>query len=179
MTAPEYLQLKAFARIDGVKLALLWTVSFACYVWGLNSPSLTLVALVLALLTPFVCTMMVRRFRDDNLEGVISMGRGWGYVVFLFLYASLLFAVAQFIYFAYLDKGHFVSALSQMLAAPENAAALSKTGLGNMVSEGISQLTNMRPIDLALNILTTNLMIGCVMGLPIGALSKRNRVTKV
>ena len=179
MTAPEYIQLKAFARIDGAKLACLWVVSFACYVGGLSRPSLTLVSLVLAVLTPFVSARMLRHFRDDALEGAISLGRGWGYVVFLFLYASLLFAAAQFVYFAYLDKGFFAGALSQLLTSPENAAALSQAGLASMMTEALGALATMRPIDLVLNILTTNLLIGCIVGLPVALAMKRDRVQKI
>ena len=40
MTAPEYIQLKAYARQDGFFLALLWTASFACYILGITNQML-------------------------------------------------------------------------------------------------------------------------------------------
>ena len=36
MTAPEYIQLKAFARQDGAFLALLWVAAFFLYIIGIH-----------------------------------------------------------------------------------------------------------------------------------------------
>ena len=36
MTAEEYIQLKAFARIDGALLSVMWIASFALYVIGMT-----------------------------------------------------------------------------------------------------------------------------------------------
>jgi hypothetical protein len=46
-------------------------------------------------------------------------------------------------------------------------------GAQQMVQESLEQLGQMRPIDYALNILTMNIMIGAVLGLPIAALIKK------
>lgn len=178
MTPTEYIQLKAFARLDGVKLFLLWLTSFVCYIIGLRSPGLGLVALILALVTPFLCFRLLRHFRDHVRDGVISFMRGWAYVVFLFFYAGLLFAVAQFVYFKWIDHGYFASALSEMLAMPENAETIRQLGLGS-ASEMTEILTQASPIETALNILTTNLLIGCAIALPIAAVSKRDSLQKV
>ena len=175
MTAPEYFQLRAFARIDGLKLFLLWVASFGCYVAGLRSPILGVVAMTLAIATPFFSARLLRAFRDYGLDGIISLRRGWAYVVLQFFYASLLFAIAQFAYFTYLDKGYFAQALTQLFESPESAEAIKQMGMGAQISDSLQMLRTMRPIDLALNIMTSNLMIGCLIGLPIAAVCKRNR----
>ena len=158
-------------------LFVLWIISFALYVAGLTTPFLSLLAMMVALITPFMATRMVRRYRDDGLSGAISFRRAWAYVVFTFFYASLLFAIAQFVYFAYMDKGFFLSQISQMFNEPQTAQALQQMGWGPAMSQALTDLSQMRPIDLALNIMTTNLLIGVVLGLPVAAVSKRNRIT--
>ena len=179
LTAPEYIQLRAFARYDGMILFVLWIISFGLYVAGLTTPFLSLLAMVVALITPFMSVRMVRRYRDDGLSGTISFRRAWAYVVFMFFYASLLFAIAQFVYFAYLDKGFFLSQISQMFNEPQTAQALQQMGWGPAMSQALTDLGQMRPIDLALNIMTTNLLIGVILGLPVAVVSKRNRIEKV
>ena len=177
MTSSEYIQLKAFARVDGAKLFLLWLASFACYVAGLRSPGLAVLSLVLALATPFLCFRQLRHFRDGVLEGIISFMRGWAYVVFLFFYAGLLFAMSQFVYFNWMDHGYFAHAMEELLAAPENAGVLRQ--MGTTPAEVSDALTKMRPIETALNILSSNLLIGCLIALPLAAVSKRDRLQKV
>ena len=63
MTAPEYIQLKAYARQDGFFLALLWTASFACYILGITNELLGMLALGLAIMTPFFVASRLRKFR--------------------------------------------------------------------------------------------------------------------
>ena len=172
MTAIEYIQMRAFARYDGLKLFALWIASFAFYVTGFKEPGLGMVGMVLALVTPFFAARLLRHFRDDGLEGVISFRRGWAYIVFLFFYASLLFAIAQFAYFTWMDKGFFVSSITKMLTEPSTMEAMKQMGMGGQISELTTMISTMRPIDLVLNILTSNLMIGCIVGLPIAALCK-------
>ena len=48
MTAPEYIQLKAYARQDGFFLALLWIASFVFYIMGLTNQMLGMAAIMLA-----------------------------------------------------------------------------------------------------------------------------------
>ena len=173
MTAPEYIQLKAFARIDGARLSLLWMASFALYIVGLTSPGYGMAAMILAIVTPFFAGSCLRRFRDNGLEGTISLLRGWAYIVYVFFYGGLLFALAQWAYLTYLDQGYLMSTIAEMLAAPETTTTLRQMGMEENVAESLQMLGQMRPIDLSLNMLTTNILIGIVLGLPIAALMRK------
>ena len=172
LEATEYIQLKAFARMDGALLAVLWTASFACYVLGLSQPGLGMVAMVLAIITPFFVARRLKKFRDEGREGVISFRRAWAYTLLSFFYASLLFAIVQFVYFSYLDHGYFFGTLSKSMMAPENVQALGKDMM-NMVVESLQAASKMRPIDLSLNIMMSNLFIGLIASIPIAAVMKR------
>ena len=173
MTPAEYIQLKAFSRQEGALLTLLWTASFVCYVVGLTQPSLGVVALLLALATPFFVSRRLGKFRDDCLEGILSFRRGWAFVIFTFFYASLLFAIVQLAYFTYMDHGQFVSQLTQLFATPENELMMKSMGMADSLNETLRMITEMRPVDLVLNIMFSNLFIGLVAGLPIAAITKR------
>lgn len=173
MTPSEYIQLKAFARQDGVLMAVLWTVSFAFYVMGLTRPTLGMLAILLALMTPFFMWQRLKKYRDGCLDGVLSLRRGWAFVIFTFFYGSLLFAAIQFVYFSYMDNGRFFKGLTQMFSDPANAESLKSLGIGSSLGETLHEMAAMRPIDLVLNILSSNLLMGLVAGLPIAAMAKR------
>ena len=173
MTAAEYQQLKAYSRIDGLWLAVLWTVSFACYVLSFRYPGASVLAFLAVVGTPFFAARRLRLFRDNVLDGTISFLRGWGHVMLSFFYASLLFAVVQFAYFMWIDGGTFLSTLTDMFSAPEVRKTLEANGMIQTIEESLTVLRQMRPIDLSLNIMTTNMLIGVVLGLPIAAVMQR------
>lgn len=172
MDVTEYIQLKAFTRMDGALLALLWTASFACYVWGLSQPELGMVAIILAVITPFFVARRLKKFRDGGLDGIISFRRGWAYAMLTFFYASLLFAAVHFVYFSYLDHGYFFAMLTKMMSSPENAQALGKDLLGTVI-DSLQMAGKMRPIDLALNIMMSNMFVGFILSFPVAAIMKR------
>ncbi len=173
MTAPEYIQLKAFARIDGAMLSLLWIASFALYLVGITSPTYGFASILVAISTPFFVGMRLRHFRDDGLEGTISFMRGWAYTILVFFYGGLLFALAQWAYLTYMDHGYLLTSITDALNAPETMEALNQMNMAETLDESIAMLKQMRPIDLSLNMLTTNIMIGAVLGLPIAAILQR------
>jgi len=154
-------------------MAALWTSSFAFYVLGLTRPTLGLLAIVLALLTPYIMWRRLGKYRDGCLDGVLSLSRGWVFVIFTFFYGSLLFAAIQFVYFSYMDNGEFFKGLSQMFSDPANAESLKSLGIGSSFSDTLHEMATMRPIDLVLNILTSNILMGLLTGLPIAAMAKR------
>ena len=135
MTAPEYIQLKAYARQDGFYLALLWTTSFVCYILGITNQLLEMLALGLAVFTPFFVASRLRKFRDEGREGLISFRRSYAYTVFVFFYGAVLLAVVQFIYFAYLDHGYLLNSFSKMMSSDEGKQLISHYGMTQMMEE--------------------------------------------
>ncbi len=175
MTSAERVQLDAFARVDGAMLALLWISSFACYIAGLTNNVLGLAAIILAVASPFFVARRLRSFRDYALEGVISFGRGWAYVILVFFYGGLLFALAQFAYFAYLDHGYMASVVTQMTQTAEFTELMKLYGMQNTFQQVLVEFQQLRPIDLALQGLSTNIVVGIMLGLPIAALMRSKK----
>ena len=176
MTAPEYMQLKAYARQDGFFLALLWTASFACYILGISNQMLGMLAIGLAVMTPFFVAGRLRKFRDEGREGLISFGRSYAYTIFVFFYGAVLLAVVQFLYFAYVDNGYLLGAFSRMITSEEGKEIISQYGMTQMMEDSLAEMAQIRPIDYALNILTVNIVIGFVLAFPIGLVMQRNAV---
>ncbi len=174
MTGPEYIQLKAYARLDGAWMFLLWAVSFGCYIVGLTHPLASMIAMLLAVLTPFFVAMRLKKFRDTIREGVISFMRGWFYVIFVFLYSSLLFSLLVFLYFEFVDHGYVLHVIQQMLDTPEMAEVLKQYKMEESMSQMMTEMGSVRPIDIALNLFFTNNFIGLFLGIPIAAVLSSN-----
>ena len=178
MTPPEYIQLKAYARQDGFFLFLLWTASFASYIMGITNQLLGMLAIILAVMTPFFVAGRLRKFRDEGLAGIISFRRSYAYTIFVFFYGAVLLAVVQFLYFAYMDHGYLLSSLSKVLSSDEGRQLVQQYGMAQMVSESLSQMAATRPIDHALNILTINIILGFIFGIPISLVMQRRVAPK-
>ena len=173
MTALEYIQLKAYARQDGFFLALLWIACFAGYIIGLTSQFMALASMLMVITTPFFVANRLKKFRDEGREGVISFGRSYAYTIFVFFYGAVLLAVAQYLYFAYMDNGYLVNSFAKMMTSEEGRMMLEQYGMTKMVDESLAEMAATRPIDYALNILTINISLGFVLGVPIGLIMQR------
>jgi hypothetical protein len=178
MTPDEYVQFKAFARQDGALLALCWIASFAFYVYGTGSPMMMGLGLVAAICSPFFAAQRLRLFRDRARDGVISFRRSWAYYALIFFYAGILFALAQYLYFEFLDKGFMLSQVMQVWSSTEGQQMLKAYGLTETLKESIDMMAKLRPIDYALNDLTLTITLGLILGLPFGALMKRDQNMK-
>lgn len=173
MTPQEYIQLRAFARQDGALLAMLWIGSFAFYMLGLSNPIMGMIAMLAICSSPFYAASRLRHFRDYGREGVISFARSYAYIIMIFFYAGILLAVALYLYFAFMDKGFLMGKIIETLQSPEGKQAIEAYGMGAEMEENIKLMSELRPIDIALNMLTINIMTGFVVGMPIAAFMQR------
>ena len=176
MTPEEYRQLKAFARQDGALLSLLWIGSFACYILGIANPLWAMVSMILIVASPFFAANRLRKFRDGAREGAISFLRGYAYTAMTFFYAAILLAAAMYIYFDFIDNGYLLSTINQVLSTKEGKKMIELYGMTDQIKVSLKALAEMRPIDYAVNMLSFNITIGLVLGLPIAAVMKREAV---
>jgi hypothetical protein len=175
MTPAEYIQLKAFARQDGALLALLWVTTFLLYILGVSNSWLGMAAIMLMIYTPFFVGERLGKFRDYGRNGLISFRRGYAYTVFVFFYGGVLFAIAQYLYFAFMDNGFLLSQFSKMLSTDEAQQMIRRYGMTQMVDQSLEEMALIRPIDYALNMRTINISLGFILGSPISRIKQRTK----
>lgn len=172
-TREEYEQIKAYARIDGAIMGGIWILSFACFIVQFSMPILNMLSMILGISAIVISAMRLKKFRDNILDGVISYWKAYGYSLLTYFYAALLMAAAQFIYFQFIDNGFLMSQYTAMVSTPEFKQLMNIYGIKSdemkMTMDTISML---RPIDVALQFLTTNLFFGVVISWPIATLLK-------
>lgn len=172
-TREEYEQLKAYARIDGAVVGGLWILSFAFFIGEFYNPLLGFVSVVVGTFSIVLASMRLKRYRDNVLEGVISFRRALLYGVLTYFYASLLMAAAQFIYFQFIDEGFMLSQYTEITSTPEFKTMLGAYGMKpEDMKLVMDNLASLRPIDIALQFLTMNMILGFAVSLPIAAMIK-------
>lgn len=119
--------------------------------------------------------MKLRKFRDNVLGGKISFRRAYGYSILTYLYAALLFAVAQYLYFQFLDNGFLVSQYSLQASSPQMQEMMKLYGLTEQdIRFMLENIAALRPIDIALQFFSTNLMLGVFVSLPVALVMRKS-----
>lgn len=172
-TREEYEQIKAFARIDGAIMGVMWIISFACFIAQFYMPLLNMAALIFGVASIIISAIRLRNFRDNILDGVISYWRAYGYSLLTYFYAALLLAAAQYIYFQFIDHGFLLNQYTAMTSSPEFKSMMTLYGIkADEMKLTMDTIATLRPIDIALQFLTTNLFLGIVISWPMAALIK-------
>ena len=175
-TGEEFRQLTAFARVDGALMGLMWIVSFACFVGEFSEPMLGVASMAIGVASIIVGTVRLGKFRDNVLGGVITFGKAVLYSMLTYFYAATLMAVAQYVYFQFIDNGYLMNQYVSALSMPEYVSML-KDMYGMEAKELITVLqttmADMRPIEVAFQFLTLNLILGIFVSLPVGLVTKR------
>lgn len=174
MNVAALVQIKAFARQEGVFLSLLWIASFLFMVYIPASSWGSL----LAISTPFFIGWRLVGFRQYALQGSISFRRGVAFSCYTVFYASLIFAIFQYVFFKYFDHGAMLSMLNHNMEIVQEAYKAGGDGGAQAVQymeEGINSFGMMSPIQLAFLFMMQNIFIGTVLSLPIALFCKKKK----
>ena len=60
-----------------------------------------------------------------------------------------------------------------MLTSDEAQQAMQQYGMTEMMNESLKQMAQIRPIDYALDMLTVNITLGFILGVPISLIMQR------
>lgn len=160
----------------GTQLGVLWIIMYASCILGFNNIFFALFFFVLYCASPFYAGYLAASYRNKECGGIISFSRSWMFVLIMYLCASLLAAIAQFIYFRFIDNGYFVEVIQNstkiILENPEI--------FGNMAQEletAINNFQAMKTHDIVFSMLSSNMMNGTILAPIIAMFVKRNPET--
>ena len=176
----EYIQLKAYAREYGAFMGLLWIASFACFLGSVVEPSLSFAFDFTIVLIPFMAHFFVKLYRDRIVNGVISFKRAFGFSIFIFLYATLILAIAQWAYFSYMDNGRLVATLITMVSSAEFKPVLEAYKVTEQeMKQNLELLAETRPIDFAMTFMGVNMFAGMIISWVVALFAKRTKPQSV
>lgn len=158
-------QLSAFARIDGAKLGVFWILSFALFVGNYYYPICGILWMATMIYTPFFVAFRTKAYADTLPEGRIGYFHAYLHSVLTVFYGSLILAIVQWMYFQYIDHGMVINSYTTLLSDKEVLKSMESLGYSkSMVDEFVAHLRQLRPIDIAIQMLWSNLMAGIVLG---------------
>lgn len=161
-------QLRAYSAQYGAIVGLMWILSFSCYIIGLSEPLVGNLGLLFGVFSFVVAGYLIRHFRRT----VFTFGyfRAWRVASLIFIYAALLMAVAQYVYFRYIDQGFLAGVYAEVASRPETRTILEQMFPGYDVAELTEQtvelLRTISPIEITLEFLIYNIILGAILALP-------------
>lgn len=152
---------KAAARL-GLLVAGMWTVSFVIVVT--NFPSLfSELGYFIGLLSIWMIGKNLRNLKKYIMP--ISWAKGLSMCLLSFFGGTLIFTLVQYLYFAYVDHGHFLNIMLDNLKSPEMVETMKLSGnslLLDQMIDIVTQMQEMTPRVLTLNFFSTNLILALV-----------------
>lgn len=149
----------------GTYMGIYWVAKFILLPLGMTNSLLMFLFVGLTIAVPFVGYYYARSFRDKICGGSITFIQSWVFMIFMYLFASLLVAVAHYIYFRYIDNGYMVdayeAAFEQIKNMPEMAATLEQYPY----QEAVDTLRALTPIEITMQFLSSNMLFCSILSL--------------
>ncbi len=160
------------AMRSGTLLGLLWIASYAVALGDITNPMYALLFSAMNIASPFYAGYLAVSFRKRHCNNSLRYIQALYFLLIEYLCASLLAAIAMFIYLHFIDSTALSTLMNKMLdtlrAAPQTNPAMS------IYIEQMSTIyTNMSTRDIVLNFTTTSLINGSIFAPIIALLVKR------
>ncbi|MBQ8224311.1 MAG: DUF4199 domain-containing protein [Bacteroides sp.] len=164
------------AMLFGTYMGGFWILKFILFPLGMTTPFLSLLFIILTLCVPFMGYYYVKMYRERLCGGAISFGHSWSFTLFMYMFAALLTAVAHYIYFRFIDQGFICNTIEEQL----NLLVQSEIpGIETYVAnyrEAVGLLRGMTPIEITMQLLTTNVFCGMLLAIPTALFVMKKRV---
>lgn len=169
-------QSRAFARVDGAYLGLIWVVAFAFFIMQYSEPALGMVSMFISVSSLFFAFSRLTKFRREVCDDAIGFAGAYVHVLFMFFYAALIMGLAQYIYFKFIDGGFLLNAYSDLMLSDEFKEASKASGISeDNIHEALGQLSKARPVDIVINFLSMNVFGSFFLSVPMALLAMKKK----
>lgn len=171
--------MQRYAMLFGTYMGGYWILKFILFPLGLTVPFLSLLFMGLTLGVPFMGYYYVRMYRNQVCGGAISFPQAWIFTVFMYIFAALLTAVAHYIYFRYIDNGFILNTCETQIDMLAQSNVPRIEGYIDMYRDALEMARTYTPIDITIQIMSTNVFIGSVLAIPTALLVMKRKKPEV
>lgn len=164
--AEKKISLQAYAMQLGTYMGLFWIAKFILFPLGLTYNFLLFFFFGLTLCVPFLGFYYVRSFRNQVLQGSISLAQAWVFTVFMYMFAALLTAVAHYLYFRFIDGGFIIDTYAGMLTEFKTLNIEGTEEAIGQLKNGLEQLKTLTPIEITMQLMSQNIFYCSLIAIP-------------
>ena len=157
----------------GTSLGIIWLITFFTCMNGMVGGNALLMLFGMGFMG--ICALMpfylAWRYKQHLKVGDrVPMSIAWLFTALMFFYAAIIAGVGEYLYFQYYDKGRAVEFFMQFLSSPETEAQYKTIGASDILEQSrtaLTELANLSPLDLTLNLFANNLFISLLLSIPV------------
>ena len=141
----------------GTMLGALWIAAFAVYIAALTTPSLSPLFLILLVASPIVACCLGIKYRKQERGNKLGFIEAWSFMTISYLCASVLSAIACYIYFRFMDNGVVLTSFKEQIDI-FTATGIDEE-LKKLFNDTYNLLTQMSASDYCIQYFTTNIFV--------------------
>ena len=167
--------LQEYAMRYGTAMGIFWACKFVLFPLGISMPLLLIFFFILTLSVPILGYLFVRKYREQQCEGVLNFSRAYIFTIFMYMFASLFVAVIHYLYFRYIDNGMIVNTYQGMIDQMNAVATGDMKESLEQFRTALDVVSSLTPLEITLQLLTQNVFYCSILAIPTGLLVMRNK----
>lgn len=164
-----------YAMYFGTYMGIYWILKFILFPLSFTIPFLSFLFVGLTIGVPFMGYYYLKTYRNKICGGTITFNRAFAFTALVYLFASMLTAVAHFVYFQFIDQGmileHLQEQVNLLLDLNENNPDYNY--LEDTFNQMLNYLSGLTATDITLDNLSRNTFIGVLMAIPTALIGRR------
>lgn len=164
-----------YAMRYGTAMGIFWACKFVLFPLGMSMPLLLIFFFILTLSVPILGYLFVRKYREQQCEGVLNFSRAYIFTIFMYMFASLFVAVIHYLYFRYMDNGMIVNTYQGMIDQMNAVATGDMKESLEQFRTALDVVSSLTPLEITLQLLTQNVFYCTILAIPTGLLVMRNK----
>ena len=167
--------LQEYAMRYGTAMGIFWACKFVLFPLGMSMPLLLIFFFILTLSVPILGYLFVRKYREQQCEGVLNFSKAYIFTIFMYMFASLFVAVIHYLYFRYMDNGMIVNTYQGMIDQMNTVATGDMKESLEQFRTALDIVSSLTPLEITLQLLTQNVFYCSILAIPTGLLVMRNK----
>ena len=167
--------LQEYAMRYGTAMGIFWACKFVLFPLGMSMPLLLIFFFILTLSVPILGYLLVRKYREQQCEGVLNFSKAYIFTIFMYMFASLFVAVIHYLYFRYMDNGMIVNTYQGMIDQMNAVATGDMKESLEQFRTALDVVSSLTPLEITLQLLTQNVFYCTILAIPTALLVMRNK----
>ena len=167
--------LQEYAMRYGTAMGIFWACKFVLFPLGMSMPLLLIFFFILTLSIPILGYLFVRKYREQQCEGVLNFSKAYIFTIFMYMFASLFVAVIHYLYFRYMDNGMIVNTYQGMIDQMNAVATGDMKESLEQFRTALDVVSSLTPLEITLQLLTQNVFYCTILAIPTALLVMRNK----